>query len=117
QFALDLGSGLARSWLADGIRPSEQLPMAWLYATGASLACIGLLTAASAVEQPGLLLMTVPLLGVLGLFAHERHARLETTLELSTAYRGTAMVLWDVIEGNDEYTGIHSSQVVTLAVS
>ncbi|MBV9606233.1 MAG: HD-GYP domain-containing protein, partial [Solirubrobacterales bacterium] len=37
-------------------------------------------------------------------------------LELSSAYRGTALVLGDVIEADDGYTGEHCKSVVTLAL-
>ena len=50
-------------------------------------------------------------------FARERQHRIDNALELSTAYRGTAMLLGDVIEADDEYTGSHSRDVVDLVVS
>jgi putative nucleotidyltransferase with HDIG domain len=58
----------------------------------------------------------VPLLGLLAMFAHERHQRLQSMLELSSAYRGTALVLGDVIEADDGYTGEHCKSVVGLAL-
>jgi HD-GYP domain-containing protein (c-di-GMP phosphodiesterase class II) len=50
-------------------------------------------------------------------FAHERRARIDNALELSAAYRGTAFLLGDVVEADDEYTGLHSRDVVELAVA
>ena len=50
-------------------------------------------------------------------FARERQRRIDNALELSSAYRGTAMLLGDVIEADDEYTGSHSRDVVDLVVS
>src|SRR5206468_11120830 len=38
-------------------------------------------------------------------------------LELSMAYRGTAFLLGDVVEADDEYTGLHSRDVVELSVA
>jgi len=38
-------------------------------------------------------------------------------LELSRAYRGTTLVLGDVLEADDEYTGVHSQSVVSLSVA
>ena len=38
-------------------------------------------------------------------------------MALSTAYRGTALLLGDVIEADDEYTGSHSRDVVDLSVA
>jgi HD-GYP domain-containing protein (c-di-GMP phosphodiesterase class II) len=37
-------------------------------------------------------------------------------LELGHAYRGTAMLLGDVVEADDAYTGSHSRDVVTLVL-
>jgi hypothetical protein len=61
-------------------------------------------------------LALVPLLGLLAVFARERHRRVQSMLELSSAYRGTALVLGDVIEADDGYTGEHCKSVVTLAL-
>jgi len=58
----------------------------------------------------------VPLLGLLAMFAHERHQRLQSSLELSSAYRGTALVLGDVVEADDSYTGEHCKGVVALTL-
>ena len=38
-------------------------------------------------------------------------------LELNNAYRGTAMVLGDLLEADDPYTGEHSKSVVDLAMA
>jgi putative nucleotidyltransferase with HDIG domain len=67
-------------------------------------------------DAPLAALSLVPLLGLLALFAHERRRRLESMLELSSAYRGTALVLGDVIEADDGYTGEHCKSVVSLAL-
>jgi putative nucleotidyltransferase with HDIG domain len=93
------------------------MQVVWTYATDACLSCAGLLIAASAVERPGLLLLAMPLIALFGLFARERQARMDHTLALSTAYRGTAMLLGDVIEDDDEYTGVHSRAVVDLSLA
>ena len=58
------------------------------------------------------MLMTLPLAGLLWQFAHERQRRMEYTLALSAAYRGTALLLGDVVEADDAYTGSHSRDVV-----
>ena len=44
-------------------------------------------------------------------FANERRTRIDHALELSRAYRGTAMLLGDVVETDDAYTGSHSRDV------
>jgi HD-GYP domain-containing protein (c-di-GMP phosphodiesterase class II) len=89
--------------------------MLWLYLTDACLSCIGLLVAASAATRPGLVLLTVPLIGVLWLLSRERRQRLEYSLALSTAYHGTATLLGYVVEADDQYTGAHSRDVVDLS--
>ncbi len=109
---------VARCWIGEGISPRVQVPLLmWVYLVDAMLAPLGLLIAASAADQPGLLLLALPVLGMLGLFARERQQRLEQTLVLSSAYRGTALLLGEVIEADDRYTGIHSRQVVDLAIA
>jgi HD-GYP domain-containing protein (c-di-GMP phosphodiesterase class II) len=103
QVGFDAAAGLLRTWFAEGILPREQKQMLWLYATDLCLACAGLLS--------------LPMIAMLGLFARERQQRVDYTLELSSAYRGTAQVLSDVIEADDEYTGLHSRQVVDLSLA
>jgi HD-GYP domain-containing protein (c-di-GMP phosphodiesterase class II) len=117
QIGFDATAGLTRTWFAEHVRPRDQLPMLWLYATDACFACIGLLAAAAAVEQPGLVLLTLPLVAVLWLLARERRQRLDFGMALSTAYRGTATLLGYVVEVDDQYTGEHSRDVVDLSRS
>ncbi len=117
QIAFDVAAGLSRTWFSEGIPPRAQLPMLWLYATDACLSCVGLLVAASAVAQPGLALLTVPLIGLLWLLSRERRQRLDYSVALSTAYRGTATLLGYVVEADDQYTGAHSRHVVDLSRS
>ena len=69
------------------------------------------------VKRPGLVLLVLPATALLALFARERRQRLEHAVTLSDAYRGTALLLGDVLEGDDAYTGNHSRAVLDLAVS
>jgi HD-GYP domain-containing protein (c-di-GMP phosphodiesterase class II) len=117
QIPFDAGAGLARTWFAERVPPSVQLPMLWIYATDACLCCIGLVIAASAARRPELVLLTLPLVGLLWLLARERRQRLDFGLALSTAYRGTATLLGYVVEADDQYTGAHSRDVVDLSRS
>ena len=117
QVGCDAGAGLTRTWFAERVRPRDQLPMLWLYVTDGCLSCIGLLVAAGAVDQIWLVLLTLPLIAMLGLLARERRQRLDFGLALSTAYRGTATLLGYVVETDDEYTGAHSRDVVDLSRS
>jgi putative nucleotidyltransferase with HDIG domain len=63
------------------------------------------------------LVAVLPLLLLFSTFARERQHRIDNAIELSTAYRGTAMLLGDVIEADDAYTGGHSRDVVDLVVA
>jgi HD-GYP domain-containing protein (c-di-GMP phosphodiesterase class II) len=117
QVGFDAGAGLSRTWFAEHVRPRDQLPMLWIYVTDACLSCIGLLVAAAAVDKAWLVLLTLPLIGLLGLLARERRQRLDFGLALSTAYRGTATLLGYVVETDDQYTGAHSRDVVDLSRS
>jgi signal transduction histidine kinase len=60
--------------------------MLWLYATDASLSCIGLVIAAAAVGRPALVLLPLPLIGLMALLGRERRQRLEYSLALTGAY-------------------------------
>jgi len=62
-------------------------------------------------------LLVLPLAGLLLVFALERGARVRQAIELSRAYRGTTLLLSDVLEVDDEYTGLHSRSVVSLSVA
>ncbi len=93
QIAFDATAGLSRTWFAERVQPSGQLPMLWLYMTDACLSCVGLLVAASAARRPGLVLLALPLVATVGLLAHERQQRLEYSLALTSAYRRTATLL------------------------
>jgi HD-GYP domain-containing protein (c-di-GMP phosphodiesterase class II) len=90
--------------------------MSWAFLVDAALAPVGLAVALAAQEHPAAVLLVLPLLALLGEFARERRARIDHTLELSHAYRGTAMLLGDVVEADDAYTGSHSRDVVTLVL-
>lgn len=41
---------------------------------------------------------------------------MDAILELSTAYRGTTLLLGDLVEADDRYTGMHSRDVVDLSL-
>jgi HD-GYP domain-containing protein (c-di-GMP phosphodiesterase class II) len=81
-----------------------------------ALAPIGLLVALAAVDRPVAVTFVLPLIGLLVVFAQERRARIDHALELSHAYRGTALLLGDVVEADDAYTGLHSRDVVSLVL-
>jgi HD-GYP domain-containing protein (c-di-GMP phosphodiesterase class II) len=118
QFAFDLTSSTAREWLAVGVPPRLLLrPLAWVFLVDALLAPVGLLAALGASAAPRSFLLALPLVGLLTIFARERKARIDHALELSHAYRGTALLLGDVVEADDAYTGSHSRDVVELVLA
>jgi HD-GYP domain-containing protein (c-di-GMP phosphodiesterase class II) len=77
---------------------------------------IGLIAALAAAEAPLAALLVLPLAYLLLVFARERENRMKQSLELGRAYRGTALLLRDLLEEDDEYTGRHTEDVVGLTV-
>lgn len=117
QFALDFATGAVRARYAFGVPALSQLRLtAPVYLVDVALAPIGFLLALVAFEEPAAFLLAMPLVVLLAVFARERTQRVDTALELSHAYRGTAFLLGDVIEANDAYTGSHSRGVVELVL-
>jgi len=117
QVAVDAAVMLFRLSVVERISPRDQLPtMVWTFGVDSALSTVGVLIAASAVTRPGLALLALPMIGLLGLFARERHERLDQVLTLSSAYRGTALLLADVVEADDHYTGEHSRGVLELSL-
>jgi putative nucleotidyltransferase with HDIG domain len=80
------------------------------------LSPIGLLAAIAAADAPVAALLVTALFPLLLGFEREREGRIERGLELGRAYRGTALLLRDLLEEDDEYTGHHTEDVVALAI-
>jgi HD-GYP domain-containing protein (c-di-GMP phosphodiesterase class II) len=118
QFGFDFGAAALRAWLIDGTPPVTVARMiAPVYAFDASLAPIGLLAAFAALAiGPGICLLVIPLAAVLAVLSRERQRRVDQALALSDAYHGTALLLGDMVEADDAYTGSHSRAVVELAL-
>jgi HD-GYP domain-containing protein (c-di-GMP phosphodiesterase class II) len=116
QFAIELGA--AWSWERSlGVVSMARVKLhLWSYGVDAALAPVGLLVAFSAYHRPYVVLLVLPLVGLLSLFGRERSHRIDAALELGHAYRGTALLLGDVVEADDAYTGEHSRDVVTLTL-
>ena len=92
-------------------------PTLWVYAVDAALAPIGFLCAYLAADTPVGVLLIAPLIGLLWVFARERTRRIDHAIELSGSYRGTALLLGNVLEYDHNYTGAHSRDVVELALA
>ena len=115
QFAGDLASSTLRELVAHGVRPTLQLEVlreVWL--VDALLSPIGMLAALASTVEHHAYLLVMPLGALLAVFARERRERIGTAIELSSAYRGTALLLGDVLSEDDEYTGSHSKGVVDV---
>ena len=118
QLACDLVATVAREWLRLGEPPKILLRVLGpVYLTDVCLSPIGLAIAFAAVHRPLAAAISLPLGGLLALFARDRRARMEAAVELSHAYRGTALLLGEVVEADDAYTGSHSRDVVDLAIA
>ena len=119
QFAFDFVPAAIRERFIDGVsvRTLGGL-VAPVYALDGALAPIGLLVAFAGTQvSAAVALLTIPLATVLAVLSRERQARVDQALELSSAYRGTAMLLGDVVEADDAYTGSHSRGVVELSLA
>jgi putative nucleotidyltransferase with HDIG domain len=117
QFIVDFAVSAMRFWSDRAADLSAQLRETWVYAIDAALSGIALVVAEAIQTHPAAALAPLPLLALLAVFARERHQRLESLLELNNAYRGTALVLGDVVEADDGYTGEHCRGVVHLALA
>lgn len=119
QFAFDFGAAAIRERLIDGTSPRTLVKIvAPVYELDGALAPIGLLVTFAAIELgPAISLSVIPLVAVLAVLSRERQVRVDQAVELSNAYQGTAMLLGDVVEADDAYTGSHSRGVVDLSLA
>jgi len=119
QFLFDTGSMLMREWLAAGVKPGLWIRcFGVVYAVDLALTPLGLLAGFAAQDNPAAIGSVVPLLGLLVLLGREREGRIENTLALSEAYRGTAILMGEMLEADDPYTGgEHSKGVGALCLA
>jgi HD-GYP domain-containing protein (c-di-GMP phosphodiesterase class II) len=117
QFAVDYGVHAPRQKFVNGVplRLSGKFMLS-SFLVDLALAPVGLLVALVAVDRPIAIVFVLPLIGLLVVFARERQVRIDHALELGHAYRGTALLLGDVVEADDAYTGSHSRDVVALVL-
>ncbi|HTW11991.1 MAG TPA: HD-GYP domain-containing protein [Solirubrobacteraceae bacterium] len=116
QFAADFGASAVRYAIAGHASLAEQAGDAWVYVIDAALSGVALVVAEEIHRAGYAPLALLPLLGLLAVFARDRNTRLTQLIELNNAYRGTAMVLGNVVEADDGYTGEHSRSVVALCL-
>jgi HD-GYP domain-containing protein (c-di-GMP phosphodiesterase class II) len=119
-FAAQLGTDflqtMLRNWLLDDV-PLRDLARGFAGSARVELILSPVAFAATlaATDAPILLAVVIaPLVWLLDNFSKDRAARYAAALELNRAYRGTVMLLSDVLEFEDEYTAQHSRSVVDL---
>lgn len=118
QLLLDAVMAYLRSSLAFGTRAAELLPELWFAQRfDLTLAPLGFLAALVSADAMFAWLFVLPLLSLISTFGRERAVLIDKQLELASAYRGTAMLLGEVVEDDDEYTGRHSRGVCLLALA
>jgi putative nucleotidyltransferase with HDIG domain len=118
QFAVDYVSSAAHEHVTLEVRPLAQLrAMSLVWLVDCALSSVGLAVAFAAVDNEYGFILALPLILLLSVFARERRLHIDHALELSSAYRGTAFLLGDVVEADDAYTGSHSREVVDLAMA
>jgi putative nucleotidyltransferase with HDIG domain len=120
QFLFDFTAAAIRDRLFDEELSLSQLlrEAGPIYAIDVALSALGLVLAIASSagwgEWPVVLI--APLFLVLRTFSKERESRLAQLVELNDAYQGTALLLGDVVEADDSYTGEHSKSVVRLSL-
>lgn len=117
QFAGELLAATARDRFAGVVAARQRLDVlreVWL--VDLLLAPVGLLAAFAGAERHGAFLLVLALALLLAVFARERRGRIGTEIELSETYRGTALLLGEVISGEELAVG-HGQGVVELALA
>jgi putative nucleotidyltransferase with HDIG domain len=119
QFAFDFSASAARVVL-EGDLDVRTLPIELgpIYVIDSALSVLGLAIAFATIPVHSQIpaLFIAPMFGILRFFSQERRQRLEQLVELSDAYQGTALLLGDVVEADDAYTGVHCKSVVRLSL-
>lgn len=115
QVLFDFAWCIVRDRLIDQI-PLKEMAQEFARATRveATLTPIALMVGLAAYEHPLSVLAVGPLIWLLVLFSRDRRERYSAALELQRAYRGTVMLLADVVQHGDPYTAYHSRSVVEL---
>jgi HD-GYP domain-containing protein (c-di-GMP phosphodiesterase class II) len=118
--AAQLGTDFAQTTLRNRLLDGHPLPeLARSFAGSARVELIlspaAFAATLVAASEPIVLVVVIgPLVWLLDNFSQDRAARYASALELNRAYRGTVMLLSDVLEFEDEYTAQHSRSVVDL---
>ncbi len=115
QMAFDFTWCIVRDRLIDQL-PLVEVARGFLGVTRveATLTPVAFLIGLVSYEHPLALIAVGPLVWLLVLFSRDRRERYTAALELQRAYRGTVMLLADVVQHDDPYTAHHSRSVVDL---
>ena len=117
QLLLDGAVTIARAHYTQGVPVRAVLAdLQLVYRVDVLLAPVGVLAAFAAADEPAAALLVLSLVYLLVVFSRDREAGVQRSLELGRAYRGTALLLRDLLEEDDEYTGRHTEDVVGLSV-
>jgi HD-GYP domain-containing protein (c-di-GMP phosphodiesterase class II) len=103
-----------------GISPVDTArTYSWIYRIDALLSPIAYMTATAAmhVNITVAVIAVAPLVWLFRSFSIERKERYAAAIELNQAYRGTVMVLSDVVEAEDNYTADHCRSVVDFTTA
>jgi HD-GYP domain-containing protein (c-di-GMP phosphodiesterase class II) len=116
QCAVDLLMSVLQEWLILGARVRDLVAaMAPCWTIDSLITPVGVCLAATA--PPVTVASVIPLLPLFRIFSDERSSRYDQLTALGTAYRGTALLLGDMVEADHEYTGAHSRDVVELSLA
>ena len=114
-FVFDLAWTLLRDRLVDQMPYRTSIEnYVGIFRFDAIMTSIAFAMTLPAVDEPLILLTIGPLVWLLEILSRDRRERYTATLELQRAYRGTVMLLSDVVEFDDKYTADHSRSVVDL---
>ncbi len=117
QFVGDVAFSSVRLWVGLGTPPGLAVrELGWIYLADTMLSCIGLLAGLATTVEPYAFILLLPLIGVVKVLARERGLRIAQSLELGSAYRGSALLLDRVVEADDRLTGEHGRGVVDLSM-
>ena len=119
QFACDFAANALRQQLTRDITFRELIEeVRPIYTMDLALSPLGLALAFAALSAGSQwpVALIAPLVGMMRRLSSERHERLEQLIELNNAYQGTALLLGDVVEADDTYTGQHCKSVVQLSL-
>jgi putative nucleotidyltransferase with HDIG domain len=119
QFATSLVLIVVNDSLIHGFKVRDVFDLSFAHSLRIDVALtpLALMFAGVGAEEPLVLAAVVPFFWLLQQFSKERRERYAAALELNQAYRGTVMVLSDVVDAEDAYTASHCRSVVELAAA